>query len=182
MKFVKLAFLSFVLAILLNFFVGTALSATPKPTKMPLEVNSYELFWPIVAGKVEGDSLYSLKRLKEKIRGLLIFSNLRKAEYYAVLSQKRLVEFEKLALTDKDYENAAKTLNVLTTTQEKIVNYLELAKEERMDTTFSSQKVIDIFDREFALLQSIQTKIDGNQKQFLGKAISNLSSLLSKLN
>lgn len=70
----------------------TSLSAQPsKP------VNSYELFWPLVAGKTEGDSLYFLKTFKENLRGVLIFGPERKAEYAVLLGTKRVLEAEKLS-------------------------------------------------------------------------------------
>lgn len=59
-------------------------------------MTTYELFWPIVAGKVPGDRLYSLKIWRDKFIGLLIFSNLKKSEYLKNLANKRLVETEKL--------------------------------------------------------------------------------------
>lgn len=60
------------------------------------EINSFELFWPIVAGKTQGDSLYSLKTFKEKVRGWFIFGKPQKAEYAVFLATKRVIEAEKL--------------------------------------------------------------------------------------
>lgn len=76
----------------------------------PVQVNAYELFWPLVAGKTEGDSLYFLKSFKEKLRGLLIFSPAKKAEYEVLLGTKRLLEAEKLVKSGKE-ELAIKTLS-----------------------------------------------------------------------
>lgn len=67
-------------------------------------VNSFELFWPVVAGKSKGDSLYSLKLFKEKVRGLLIFGKPQKADYSLFLTTKRVLEAEKLSKEGKkDY-------------------------------------------------------------------------------
>jgi len=60
------------------------------------EVRSFDLFWPVVAGKLKGDAVYPLKRLKENIRGILIFDDFKRADYYSFLATKRLVEGEAL--------------------------------------------------------------------------------------
>jgi len=67
-------------------------------------VNSFELFWPVVAGKSKGDTLYSLKLFKEKVRGFLIFGKPQKADYSLFLTTKRVLEAEKLSKEGKkDY-------------------------------------------------------------------------------
>lgn len=72
-------------------------------------MSAYELFWPVVAGKTRGESLYFLKRLKEKIRGALIFGDAQKTEYRILLSTKRILEADKL-LENKKTEHAIKAL------------------------------------------------------------------------
>jgi len=74
------------------------------------EVNSFELFWPVVAGKTRGDSLYFLKSLKEKVIGILVFGDAKKADYLISLATKRVVEAEKLLLDGKE-DLAIKTLD-----------------------------------------------------------------------
>lgn len=74
-------------------------------------VNSYELFWPITAGRTTGDTLFILKRVKEGVREFLIFSKYRKADYNMTLATKRLVEAEKL-FTENDTKNAQKSLEM----------------------------------------------------------------------
>lgn len=65
------------------------------------EISSFEMFWPVVAGRTKGDSVYFLKTLKEKVRGLLIFGKAQKADYLVFLSVKRVVESEKLLMSGK---------------------------------------------------------------------------------
>lgn len=84
--------------------------STPIPTPTPSEISSFELFWPIVAGKTMGDPSYVLKTLKEKIRGLVIFGKTQKADYFILLATKRVVEAEKLA-NNNEKDLALKTLN-----------------------------------------------------------------------
>lgn len=76
-------------------------SASPSPTHSIQEVNSFELFWPMVAGKTKGNSMYFLKTLKEKVRGFFIFSPALKANYKVFLSVKRLLEVETLLKENK---------------------------------------------------------------------------------
>ena len=82
-----------------------------------VEVNSFELFWPMVAGKTTGDPLYFLKSLKEKIRGLFIFGAPQKADYAVFLATKRVIEAEKLikegekGLANKSLELAVRQLD-----------------------------------------------------------------------
>lgn len=85
------------------------------------EVRSFDLFWPVVAGRVKGDTLYSLKRLKENVRGMLIFDDFERADYYGFLATKRLVEGE--ALVEKgDVENGKAMFG-------EVVRNLERARE-----------------------------------------------------
>jgi hypothetical protein len=59
-------------------------------------VDSYELFWPLVAGKTLGEPLYFLKTFKENIREIIIVGNAQKADYNVLLATKRILEAEKL--------------------------------------------------------------------------------------
>lgn len=184
MNRIKILTFVFTLLVLPYFFVTNLLAAgkVPTPSPKPLNVDSYELFWPLVAGKVQGDSFYFLKTLKEKMRGGLIFSNLKKAEYNALLSEKRLLEFEKLALTNKDYVNSAKTLESLKIKHNEIAEQLIKAKGEGLDISAESQTITSIFEKEKALMQSILGKIEDSQKTSFGEALENLVKISSKIN
>lgn len=109
-----------VLIFLFSFWLFAFLVSSPVPAVSSQEtspsaqpskpVNSYELFWPLVAGKTEGDSSYFLKTLKENLRGMLIFGPGKKAEYAVLLGTKRVLEAEKLV--DKGSQDlATKTLS-----------------------------------------------------------------------
>jgi hypothetical protein len=60
------------------------------------EKSSYELFWPITAGKVPGDRFYNLKIWRDKLAGYFFFNPVKKSEYLKQLANKRLMESEKL--------------------------------------------------------------------------------------
>ena len=64
-------------------------------------VDSYELFWPTVAGVTMDDPKYILKTLKENVRGFFIFGKAQKVDYLITLAIKRTVEAEKLTKLDK---------------------------------------------------------------------------------
>lgn len=101
-KILELMFYSLAIFMLVFWMTASQINAaSPKPLPSPSpkaieEVNSFELFWPLVAGKTSDESLYFLKSLKEKVRYLLIFSPARKADYSLFLATKRLLEYEKL--------------------------------------------------------------------------------------
>lgn len=99
MKRVLSLFLGVVL--LLGIFSPAFAESLETPNKM-VEIKSFELFWPVVAGRTMGDPLYSLKSLKEKVRGWFIFGKARKADYKIFLATKRVVEAEKLLKNDKN--------------------------------------------------------------------------------
>lgn len=80
--------------------------STPKEVT---EINSFELFWPVVAGKTIDDPLFLLKTLKENFRGILIFGKPQIADYAVLLATKRVVEAEKLINEGKN-DFADKTL------------------------------------------------------------------------
>jgi len=84
-------------------------------------VDSYELFWPMVAGKTTADGfVYKLKILKEDVRGYLIFGPVQKADYHVFRAAKRLLEAEKLLLDKKD--------SLAQTTLDKTLMHLSAAK------------------------------------------------------
>ena len=92
------------------FFKGVTAASDPTTTPEPSNISSFELFWPIVAGKTMDDPLYILKSLKEKVRGFLIFGKPQKADYNVFLATKRVVEAEKL-ISESKRELAVKTLD-----------------------------------------------------------------------
>ncbi|MFC1625807.1 DUF5667 domain-containing protein [Patescibacteria group bacterium] len=103
MRFIRRLLFLLVSVVLLTSFTKSVLAedvATPVSTPSS-EVSSFEMFWPIVAGRTMGDSLYSLKSFKEKLRGVLIFGQAQKADYSVFLATKRIVEAEKLILEGK---------------------------------------------------------------------------------
>lgn len=99
-------------------------------TESPAEVvNSFDLFWPLVPGKTESDSLYSLKLFKEKVQGWLIFGDTKKADYAVLLGTKRVLEAEKL-LKESKTELALNTLTRAETSYSNAYFYMKSAHEK----------------------------------------------------
>jgi len=162
---------------------GTVATSIPTPistpTPNPLSVSSFELFWPIVAGKTEGNSLYFVKTLKEGLRGKLIFGSAQKADYSIFLATKRVVEAEKLILEGKS-DLAEKTLIRAIGQIDKATVNVDKALANK--TPFQEQAVnmnnrlsnLEIF------IPNLITKADKN-KESLIKILEKVVSLKAKL-
>lgn len=102
---------------------------TSTPTPTPAPQNSFELFWPLVTGKTESDSVYSLKLIKEQVRGWFIFDNSKKADYAVLLGTKRVLEAEKL-IKDGKTDLALKALERATSQFSSAYNHIEKANSK----------------------------------------------------
>lgn len=138
--------------------------------------NSYELFWPIVAGRTQGDSLYPLKLLKEKLRGVLIFSDIKKAEYFLFLSEKRLVEFENLIKEKKDMTNAGKTLEELKINHSKVVDFFKKAEDRGVTVADNGQRIKKSFGNQVLVLKGLEAVLAGDLKNSVLGVISSLKA------
>ena len=173
-----------IITVLLGFLLvplSNVFALETDPTAITRE-SSYVLFWPIVAGQVKGESLYILKNLKENLREKFIFNDIKKAEYQITLSEKRVVEAEKLLLEKKDSLNAKSTLAAAQDAREKVVQLIQNAKD-------NNQSMVDVQDRfrislekQKMLLQFLITQVSSEEKQNLEKNIESLNSVLAKFN
>ncbi len=94
------------------FFLVLAVPVFSQTTPLSSDLNSFEIFWPVAAGKTVGEPLYKLKLFKEKVRGMLIFGDIQKADYALFLSTKRLVEAEKL-INLNQVDSAKQTISAM---------------------------------------------------------------------
>lgn len=180
--------ISFVILLLLVFF-PTAVFAqkravvTPSPSPSPTiaPVNSYELFWPISAGKVMGEKLYSLKLFKEWARELLIFSDLKKVDYNIALSEKRVVEAEKLFTVKKDYDNGKKTLEAAQQKREKALTLVGQAQGKGRYVADLVNRFTRSLENQRALLSYVATSVSSEAKDTISKNIDSLNSIIAKL-
>lgn len=156
-----------------------AISPSPSPTPTP--VNSYALFWPITAGRVMSDQLYFLKSLKEQLREMFIFSDIKKAEYNVTLSEKRTVEAEKLFLINQDYSYGKQSLDVAQAKRGKAQDLLMEAQEKGRNVVDLNKIMVSSFERQRELLSYIETQVPEEQKSVLSESIDKLNSLLTTL-
>ncbi len=97
--------ISFLTILFLSFFLPVSVLAEENESTISAKLKSggsFELFWPLTAGKTMEDSTYFLKLWKEQIQGILIFDSTKKADYEVMLSTKRILETEKLIKEGKD--------------------------------------------------------------------------------
>lgn len=95
-------------------FPKTSLAESTNLSTPESSQSSYVLFYPVVAGKVEGDSLYFIKLMRDRITEILTFGNEKKAGVELKIATKRLLEAEKLFKSGKT-DLAKKTLSKFTT-------------------------------------------------------------------
>lgn len=114
-NFIK-AILIFVL--FLSFFLPSSLVLAHQNEATTEAKTTFEIFWPLTAGRTIDDKLYFLKTLKENLRGALIFGSAQKAEYAVLLGTKRVLEADKLIkdgkkdFADKTLKKALEELNI----------------------------------------------------------------------
>lgn len=153
--------------------VKAAETAKPSPSPVPTTVNSFEVFWPMVAGKTMQSKLYFLKTLKEKIRGIFIFGSAQKANYDIFIGIKRMLEAEvlmKAQLTDL----ANRTLDSASTDFDKANSALTNAKNSS-DVDQDTKNEINI---RVSNLKKFVTSLEKENPGFKDK----LQSIMDKLN
>lgn len=184
MKNLKKFFLGFIAVF--SFLLATvnfsfAQTPSPEPSPEVTTVNSYELFWPIVAGRVMGESMYSLKSLKEKIREGLIFSNFKKAEYNITLAEKRTIEAERLLVEKKDSVNAKKSLDAAQARRDKTLSLIQKAETEGRYVVDVKNTLVSSLEKQRALLNGLIVKVTDDSKKLLEDNVSALNATLAKL-
>lgn len=153
-----------------------ASSPTPVP-ETASEVNSFELFWPISAGKTMGDSLYFLKTLKENLRGMIIFGNPEKADYAILLATKRSVEAEKLIGEGKT-DLANKTLEAASHQIDSAQQAISQAISNKEDFQGKGQAMADRLRNIAVLNKWLNSK---NKNDLLVQVSDKASSLANKI-
>lgn len=172
---------AFLVVSLSGVYAQRRLSPSPSPSPTIAPVNSYELFWPITAGRVMGESLYFLKSFKEDLRELLIFSELKKADYNITLSEKRTVEAEKLFIARKDYSNAKNSLDVAQLKREKALELIQRVEKKGRDVENSKNRMTRSLENQRALLHYIATQLPEDQKDIVKENVDILNATLAKL-
>ena len=154
--------------------------ASPASSPIPQVVNSYELFWPMVSGKTIGDSWYSLKIIKEKIRSALIFGKAQKADNYLFLAAKRLLETEKL-LTDKKEDLASKSFDNFLNNLKLSLDNWEEAKATETTTPAIKENISNRLSNVEVLLKYLSAQYSGDIKGKIGQGSEEVGRFLKSL-
>ena len=142
------------------------LSVEPSSTPSASVADSFDLFWPLSAGKTESDSFYSLKLLKEQVRGWFILGDVRKADYEVLLGTKRVLEAEKL-LKEGKTNLALKTLGRADSEFTSAYSHIKKADskgelstgEIRKDRLINVRRLIDYL--KIVIPEEVRLKLDG---------------------
>lgn len=178
----KIVFAVFLALLLFGVSFGSIVAASvsaQKPTPSPSSVSSFELFWPVVAGKTMDDSLYVLKTLKENLRGMLIFGKAQKADYAVLLSTKRVVEAEKLINEGKN-DLADKTLEQASIQLDKAGSNLDKALETKTSFQNEATDIVNKISNLETFIPWLISKTDKNH-ELLTKVLQKASFVKEKL-
>lgn len=143
------------------------------------EVDSYDMFWPIVAGRTINDVFFPLKRLKERVRGWFIFGSPQKCEYAIFLTKKRVVETEKLLVEGRG-DLANKTLDLAGKEIEKADKAFQSAKANGEAFGNIGPAIVDDLTRVETLMAWLSVKFEAN-KSSLEDFLSKVQAFKSKL-
>jgi len=142
------------------------------------EVSSFDLFWPIVAGRTRGDSLYFLKPLKERLRELLIFNDFQKAEYSITMAEKRAVELEKL-VNERDLGNAQSTLEDAQARWEQAGDRIKQLSESGERVVDLQNRYLDSLEKQRRLFVFLRSDVEGEVRSLLESAVDLIDDILS---
>jgi len=158
--FVPLLSLALLFATTTTILALTPPLPTPTP---PRPTSSYELFWPIVAGKLPNDPLYFLKSFKEQISLILSFDSLKKSDLYLELSKKRLVETEAL-INQSNLPLAAQTIEKSALLLENSVQIIKQTNTESSKLNEIKQRIIREGDNELYFLNLLTEKLHQDEQ------------------
>lgn len=145
------------------------------------EVKTFDLFWPVAAGKVPGESLYFLKSLKENIREMFIFSKYQKVDYNIVLVEKRMAEAEKLLLDNGDNANFGRALDMAKSKRAVVLDLLNQVKSDGTDTSSLVDRFKSSLEKQTELLNYWKSKAINGSDSAITTDLENVASTLSKL-
>ena len=183
MKLIKsLILIAIFLSLSIAFSPNSVLAQNSKTeATSAANIDAYAMFWPLVPGKTMGDSMYSLKLFKETLGEFFSFGDLKKAEYYTTISEKRLLEAQKLFLENKDYKYGAKTLEQNNLYQKKSFDLIKKAEKAQQKVEAVKGKLTTSLSNQQTLLTFIQTQVPEDQKSQFDKALKDVNNFLTLL-
>ena len=129
-----------------------------------------------------GNSLYGLKSFKESLRGFFIFGELKKANYNIELSNKRVVEAEKLYLENKDSTNGKKSLESAKERRDEARKLITEAQQKKRSIGVTVDRFKDSLNRQELLLNQMWEKVTDEGRKSIEESIENIKSQISEIN
>lgn len=142
-------------------------------------VDVASIFWPIVPGTTVADGTFFLKQIKEAFTGMMKFGNINKANYYTELSEKRIVEANKL-IEDKDYSNALKSLKMSEDMRKNAIASKKKSVEAKEDTLELVNQMVASFEKQKQVLQFFSLAVPADQKAEVDEDIKNIDLQISE--
>lgn len=159
----------------IKFFLGIFLIITLFFSKEAIatDQDSFTLFYPIVAGKTQGDSFYFLKTFRDQLTEVFSFGNAKKSEVNLTLATKRFLEGEKLL---KNNQNAFAKTTFENFTAKLTAAYNYAATEQDNDT--SMELLIKLQDQ----VNKFQIILEQNKNSMLlNETIAKVTEIQNKI-
>ena len=142
-------------------------------------VDVASLFWPIVPGTTVADGTFFLKQIKEAFSGMMKFNNIDKAEYNVELSEKRIVEANKL-VEEKDFANALKSLEMSAGKREEAIELKRKSLEAGDDVLELVNKMVPSFEKQKQVLTFFSLTMPADQKAIVDEQLKNIDLQISE--
>lgn len=175
----KLITTIFLFLITVSFLFLTNQILAQAAEQKPEVVDVYAVFWPIVPGKTVADPMFWAKQLKESFDGLFKFGEVAKSEYQIELSEKRLVEANKL-LEDKDYSNAKNSLDLNKAARKEAVNLKKKAQEKNQDVNELILKLVKSLENQRKVLVYLNTQFPEEKHSEIEEMVKELTLQISE--
>lgn len=137
------------------------------------------LFWPMIPGTTVADGTFWFKQLKEMFQGMMVFGDTSKARYETELSQKRIVEANKL-FESKDYKNAIKSLEIADQRRESALKLKKKAFEAKQDVLELTTFMVTSFDKQKQVLGFFSLQAPGDQKNAISEQLKKIELQISE--
>lgn len=142
-------------------------------------VDVASIFWPIVPGTTVADGTFFFKQMKEAFTAMMKFNSIDKARYYVELSEKRIVEANKL-IEDKDYSNALKSLKMSEDQRKTAIDLKRKAAENKEDVLELVNAMVSSFEKQKQVLQFFSVSMPADQKGQVDEDIKNIDLQISE--
>lgn len=142
-------------------------------------VDVASIFWPIVPGTTVADGTFFFKQIKEAFSAMMKFNSIDKAKYYVELSEKRIVEANKL-IADKDFANALKSLQMSEDQRKTAIDLKRKAVEGKEDTLELVNEMVDSFEKQKQVLAFFSVSMPAEQKASVDEDLKNIELQISE--